>query len=169
MASQKCMKAAGYEPTYYKGDGILCNGNASRGGCGPPGATGSAEPMTVQLGVGGQLDSWMLGGAGEVGIAVPTTLNDVCIYGQMCAVAGPQFVLSASGAVSLGQGAPSTGVQGSKGFTWFGGNGAFGSVQMTVNPDGQVQGTRGVVRGGVGSGAGAGYAECGQATACLRR
>jgi RHS repeat-associated protein len=128
-----------------------------------------SQDGTVQLGVGGQAGAWVIGGAGEVGIAIPTKLDDVCIYAQACAVAGPQIVLSASGAVSLGQGAPSTGIQGSKGVTWFGGAGAFGNVQLTVNSAGQVQGTRGVVRGGVGAGAGAGYVECGQATMCMRK
>ena len=125
--------------------------------------------MTVQVGVGGQLGAWLLGGAGEVGIAAPTDLSDMCVYVQVCAIAGPQSVLAASGAVSLGQGHPSTGPQGSKGLTWFGGQGAFGNVQMTVNTGGEAQGTRGVVRGGVGTGGGAGYAECGQGTYCLRR
>jgi RHS repeat-associated protein len=162
------MQRAGYKETAYA-DGTYCNIQGSPA-CGYPGASaGEGSPLTVQLGVGGQAGAGLIGVAGEVGIAVPTNLSDVCVYAQACFIAGPQYVLSGSGALSLGQGTPNTGVQGSRGFTWFGGTGAFGSVQMTGNADGQVQGTRGVVRGGVGTGGGAGYVECGQATACIRR
>jgi len=163
------MRREGYKET-NNGDGTYCNIQSGNGACGFPGATGGKEsPMTVQLGVSGQVGAAVMGAAIEVGIAAPTTLDDVCIYVQACAVAGPQYALSAGGAVSLGQGLPSTGTQGSKGVTWFGGTGAFGSIQVTANADGQVQGTRGVVKGGVGAGAGVGYVECGQATACIKR
>lgn len=130
---------------------------------------GELPVMTLQMGVGGQAGAWMIGVAAEFGIAAPTSLDDVCVYAQACAVAGPQLVLSGSGAVGLGQGAPSTGVQKSRGGTWFGGSGYFGGAQVTVNDDAQVSASRGVVRGGVGAGAGVGYVECQQATMCLRR
>ena len=116
-----------------------------------------------------QAGAGLVGVAGEIGFSIPTNMSDFCIYAQGCFIAGPQYVLAGSGALSLGQGVPSTGLQGSRGVTWFGGTGAFGSVQIIGNAEGQIQGTRGVVKGGAGMGAGADYVECGQATACMRR
>ena len=47
MPIQNCMKSAGYESTYYRGDGILCNGGGS-GACGSP--VGSAPDEKWYLG-----------------------------------------------------------------------------------------------------------------------
>ena len=166
-ARQK-MQSAGYAETGPYSDGSYCNIQGSSGSCGYPGSTRADHlPMTLQLGVTGQAGGWVFGASQEFGVAIPTSLNDICIYAQTCVIVGPQSVLSASGAVSLGQGAPSSGSQVSHGGTWFGGQGAFGSGQLTVNQGGDKQGTRGVVRGGVGSGAGAGYVTCNQGTMCL--
>ncbi len=129
----------------------------------------SKNPVTVQAGISGQIGAWVIGGAAELGIAIPSTRDDICVYAQACGVGGPQFVAAGGLSTSIGLGLPTSGLSSAQGLTWFGGNGAFGSGQLTVNQDSQAQIGRGVARFGVGVGAGAGYIQCRQATACLRR
>ncbi len=144
-------------------------GRGGQPGRRPPMPRPTAPEGTAQIGISGNIGASVIGLAGEMGVAVPSTGDDVCFYAQGCGVAGPQLVAACGVSYSVGQGLPSSGISTAKGVTWFGGSGLVGSGQISVSESGQGQLTRGGVRGQVGAGAGVGFVDCTQRMWCVRR
>ena len=107
MASQNCMKTAGYEPTYYRNDGILCNGPGDPS-CRSPGAIGDS---TGQVGAtGGWAAGIGLGGSVEFGRFIGTD-GLSCTMQSTCLLVGPYAGYSIDLGVAAGEGLPSNGWQ----------------------------------------------------------
>jgi YD repeat-containing protein len=126
----------------------------------------SMPPLTVNFGMGGQVGAWVLGVAFEGGAAFSLPFDTVCGYGQFSTIDGPQFVLAGGPVVGVSSGAPSPGLTKARGFTFFGGSGYLGNVQVLQTTEGDIQASRATVRGNFGKGAGAGYVESWQLMLC---
>ncbi|MEM5314785.1 hypothetical protein [Paraburkholderia sp. JHI869] len=129
-------------------------------------SVGSTGTFTIQIGVNAGLHVFDLGGTGETGLAVSLGAHpNFCAYAQGCATMGLGFTASTGVAITVGQGAASTGVTSSTGGFIAGGDGLFADTNLTRDGDGNLAAGKGVL--GLGVGGAAGAQQCKQATACL--
>jgi hypothetical protein len=156
------MKSEGYDSTYYKREGIICNGPGDPS-CRFPGAGGESGGANVSGG------SEVTGMLGFVGVSLSATKaidtnQNVCAVIQGCMLVGAGLYFGAEGVTQASTGRLSTGSVGGIGLFGKGGMGPSANVTpIQINFDGSVAGQ---VGSGVGYGGGAGLKFCQQTTTC---
>lgn len=122
--------------------------------------------FTIQIGDNAGIHVFDLGGTGEAGLVVSLGAHpNFCAYGQACATMGLGFKAATGVAVTVAQGAASTGVTKSTGGFVAGGDGLFADTNLTKDGDGNLAAGKGLL--GVGAGGAAGALQCKQASACV--
>ena len=98
------------------------------------------------------------GVANESGVAVDIAGRKICGYIQECTVTGAGLCFG--GGISVGgqQGGLESGTAEQGGVTIMGGRGIASELQYTIDKDGNIGGTKGLI--GVGAGAGGGLISC---------